>query len=430
MAKAIDLNSSNSSSKKYYPSIYRTIRWSFGIVTLTMFGLFWGVIYMAENQLEVISLHHWLDTEASTYTTNYIKYGEDTPLPNQSEFTSYWSKQALPDWLKQYNQPGFYEHLLGEEDKHFIVIQHPSGEGLMYLLFEDDADDYLDAYEDNLHNSIFMMGTIVSLLIFAYGVYMVRSISKPLLQIEQKISMMSPDKQDFTVDTRFSESRKIEQALLDSKQDIAGYFQREKEFSRFASHELRTPIMVIQGSSELLEKVPDMPNVANKAVKRIQVAGEEMKVLTETFLLLGKESIDANYFDHQNLETVLEQQVVQLEPLFAKQGASYQIKILESATINAPESFITVVINNLIKNAFSYSIGDINIELDGTQLQITNRHEGQDTYNAGYGCGLAIVERICQRMEWNFDTLDDGIQFVARVDFQSISDKSLSEKST
>jgi hypothetical protein len=29
------------------------------------------------------------------------------------------------------------------------VRAHPSGEGLLYLVFNDDADDYLDPYEDS-----------------------------------------------------------------------------------------------------------------------------------------------------------------------------------------------------------------------------------------------------------------------------------------
>ena len=87
--------------------------------------------------------------------------------------------------------------------------------------------------------------------------------------------------------------------------------------------------------------------------------------------------------------------------------------------VHAPESFVTIVINNLIKNAFSYSIGDIAIVLNGTQLTIVNRHDGNETYNAGYGCGLVIVERICERMSWSIELNDDGIRFTAKVDFYS-----------
>lgn len=406
----------------HYPSIYRKIRWSFGVMTFVMFSLFWTVIYIAENQLEIISLHHWLDTEAQRYVTDYQRHNGNSSLPNSDEFSSYWSSRDIPDWLNGYTQPGFYEHLLGEEDKHFIVIDHPSGDGLMYIVFQDDADDYLDGYEDSLHAFTFLFGVLVSLCMAMYGIYFVRTISKPLGIIEHKVAQMPPDQPYFTVETAYSETREIEQTLLDSKSNIAGFFQREKEFSRFASHELRTPIMVIKGSSELLSKVPNQPPVALKAIDRINKASEEMRILTETFLLLGKETVEAHHFGEHDLEQKLRQQLEALAPLFAKQDACYDLRVLSSKVIDAPESFITIIINNLIKNAFSYSVGDIYIQLAADTLTIINRHEGNETYNAGYGCGLVIVERICERMGWFFTMDDDGQQFKTTVTFTPLND--------
>ncbi|MBY7729204.1 HAMP domain-containing histidine kinase [Vibrio splendidus] len=419
MDKVTDSKRKSSVSESSYPSIYKKIRRSFGIMTFVMFSMFWTAIYLAENQMEVISLHHWLDTEANRYTAEYELYGEDTLLPNPSEFSTYWSENELPRWLSYYKTPGFYEYLLGAEDKHFIVLKHPSGKGVMYIVFQDDADDYLDNYEWSLHYYTMLLGGFISLAMVFYSVYVVRSLSRPLNQIEQKISLMQPDQPSFEVTTGYAETRHIEQTLLDSKNDISGYFQREEEFSRFASHELRTPIMVIQGSADLLEKVDNQPPVALKAINRVQEASEQMRVLTEMFLLLGKESIDEHRFSEHDLETMVRQQLKELAVLFAKQDASYRLNVTRSATVYAPESFITVVMNNLIKNAFSYSIGDIEIQLTERELVIVNRHDGNETYNAGYGCGLVIVQRICERMDWRFETQDDEFHFSTYLDFSA-----------
>ncbi|HHF2978501.1 TPA: sensor histidine kinase [Vibrio diabolicus] len=402
-----------------YPSIYRKIRWGFGVMTLVMFTLFWSLIYVAENKLEVLSLHHWLDTEAALYSENFEKQGWGAPLPNVLEFNSYWSEAPTPDWLLSFTSPGFYEYLLGEEDKHFVVLKHPSGKGLMYIVFQDDSDDYLDEYESSLHQFTLLLGGLFSFVMVGYGIYMVRILSRPLAQIEDKISQMSPDQPAFQVETKFSETRQIEQTLLDNKNDIAGYFKREQEFSRFASHELRTPIMVIKGSTDILTRIPDQPRVAQKAIARMQSACEDMRVLTEAFLLLGKEKIEPQHYGEHPLLTCLQKQLEELAPLFAKQDSNYSLHEQHSGVVNAPESFVTIVINNLIKNAFSYSVGDIEIELDGHALKILNRHDGNETYNAGYGCGLVIVQRICERMGWALILDDDGVRFSAKVEFCS-----------
>ena len=408
---------SNSTIK--HPSFFKKIRWTFGILTFLMFALFWSVIYIAEDQLEVISLHHWLDTEANQYIKKYPQLGEDTPLPNEEEFSTYWSEQEHPLWLNVYKKPGLYEQQLGTEDKHFIVKAHPSGSGLLYILFQDDADDYLDEYEANLHILTLILGGITTILMILYGIYFVRSISLPLRHIQHKVELMSPEYVDFTIDTNYQETRDIERSLLKSKHHIAQFFTREKEFSRFASHELRTPIMIIQGSTDLLAKVPDQPKIALKAINRLHHASEEMTLLTETFLLLGKQEIEAHHFHHYQIEEILQTQLSHLAPLFAKQEMGTQLTIIEDKPCLAPSSFITVVINNLIKNAFNYSVGDIQINLTKNQLCITNCHDGNDTYNAGYGCGLVIVERICERMNWEFEIQKTEKDFITTVMFSS-----------
>lgn len=73
-----------------------------------MFGLFWAVIYIAEDQLEIISLHHWLDTEANQYIKKYAQLGDDTPLPNEDEFSTYWSEREHPLWLNNYKKKQVY----------------------------------------------------------------------------------------------------------------------------------------------------------------------------------------------------------------------------------------------------------------------------------------------------------------------------------
>ncbi|ARD20532.1 sensor histidine kinase [Shewanella japonica] len=413
MGKASDLNQNN----KQYPSIYRHIRRHLSISLLVIFCFFGSTVYLAESKLEVISLHHWLDTELDRYEKEYAIYGLATKLPNTAEFDTYWTEREVPDWLAPFQQIGFNEHLLGSEDKHFIIANHPSGKGLMYIVFKKDADDFLDIYEESLHTYIIFLGLFIGLGVVIYSFYFMRLISSPLLAIEQKITLMKPNQQMSKLQTKYRETRHIEQTFINNKKDIEGFFQRETEFSRFSSHELRTPIMVIKGSTELLAKIPNQLPVAQKAIKRVQQACEDMEILSEAFLLLGKESIEEAHFKEVQLEDAVRKQLDELQVLFLKQGLDYSLHLHQPATIKCPPSFVSIVINNLIKNAFSYSVADIQVSLQQRQLTITNRHQGNETYQAGYGCGLVIVERVCERMGWIFTSKDTGEEFIAFVQF-------------
>jgi len=409
---------------KVFPSLYKHICWSFGLLTFAIFVLYWSVIYVAEEQLEVISLHHWLDTIATKYQRDYEIVGMDAALPDSNEFISYWDEQGLPIWLQSYQQPGFYEHLLGSEDKHFKIVIHPSGRGLFYIVFKDDADDYLDYYEKKLHLFMISVGVVTTLLMLLYGLYLTRAISKPLDEIQRKIGLMPPDNALFSIDTVYSESREIEFALLQNKINIANYFQREQEFTRFSSHEMRTAIMIIKGSTDLLKKIPRESKVADKAIGRLEIASDDLSVLTDTFLLLGREDIPAHHLQYLALDLVLTRQLHVMDVLFDKQGMRYTLDIKNTIMMSAPESFLVVIINNLMKNALDYSIDNISISIINNSLIVTNPYNHEIGVHAGYGCGLIIVERICERMNWLLSVEDNAV-FRVTIDFGFDSSSSM-----
>ena len=426
MAKVTDL------SLNEFPSLSKKIRITFLLLTGLMFVFFWGLIYIAEDQLEVISLEHKLSAETAQYQRLYRRLGEKSPLPDPNELLTYWSKKSLPNWLQTYQEVGFYEHELENEDKHFLISEHPSGQGLLYLVYKDNADDYLDPYEDRLHLLVLFLGAMLLVAVLAYGLYFVRTLSAPLAEIERKINLLAPDSPDFKPATGYRETRRIEHVLLANKAKIAAYFIREQEFSRFASHELRTPIMVIQGSTDLLKKLLDpkaidanelsqaserRSEVINKAITRLTSASQQMTVLTEAFLLLGKEHLETQHLTPVELSQRLTQILDEMTQYSLAQQVGFQLNQTPCAPVLAPQSWVDIVITNLLKNAFSYSIGPIAIHLAQGSLRISNQHNGNDLDNAGFGCGLIIVARVCERMNWHFLTENDGKTFIATVQF-------------
>lgn len=403
--------------RKITQSLFYRLTISIALLAAIYILLFSLVIAVAEDQLEVLSLHHWLDSEASKYRQEYALYGEQTALPNPFEFDSYWSENAIPPWLKNYTVPGFYEHHLGPEDKHFLVTPHPSGTGVFYVVFKDDADDYLDLYESRLHLFTLLFGLGILLFTLISGFYLVRQIAVPLMKVRHKIRQMPPGETAFAVDAPYIELREIEQALLDSKKIIAAYFQREQEFNRFASHEMRTPLMVLKGSADILGRTFPTDKVSAKALTRIQNACAEMTLLTDMFLLLGKAQIEPYQLQTLSVAELLQHQLPLIAASFSQHNADYNLVTEEDCTILAPSSFLIVVINNLLKNAFSYSDGTVEITLNGGSLRVVNSYQQEYRENVGYGYGLVIIERICSRMNWLFEKTDSNNAFAVTITF-------------
>ncbi len=392
------LKYSNVKAKLYHRLILLT--GSLGIIFIALFGL---VVVTAEDKMEVISLHHWLDAEASQFEQEYAKRGNFLHLPNRYEFETYFTEYHVPRWLSSYTQPGFYEHQLGPEDKHFVVRESPTGKGLYYVVFKDDADDYLDDYESQLHATAFTLGVMITLFLFIYGGYLVWLIAQPLNRLVSKIQLLTPDSPSFEVDSKFTELAVIEQSLLDSKQRIADFFQREQDFSRFAAHEIRTPLMILQGSAELLEQLAQEQTGITKVSQRINAACQDINLLTDTFLLLGREAIEQHHFVNVSVTQELEACLERHRQDFPRTTFSVVKNLHVECQVTAPPSFVSVLLNNLIKNAFAYAKSEISITLTEQMLEIQNdMNFVADTVpqTGRYGYGLVIVHKLCHRLQW------------------------------
>ncbi len=105
------------------------------------------------------------------FEPDYQLQGAAADLPNHYEFDSYWSEEPMPLWLKEYTTPGYYEHHLGPEDKHFLVRAASIRQGPLLRVFKDNADDYLDEDESKLHLFTSLFGFAIMLFTVRYGVY-------------------------------------------------------------------------------------------------------------------------------------------------------------------------------------------------------------------------------------------------------------------
>lgn len=403
------------------PQLIRHLLWiNIGLMALFI-ALFLAMVEFAESQSEQASLQHWLEAEAEQYEQDY-RQGRSDFIPNPNQFDIYWSelnKAAYPSWLSDYPQPGFYEHHVGEEDKHLLVRRAPTGDGVYYIVFKDQADDYLDGFESNLHLFASILGLLALAILFFYMRYALNKVAQPLRQVVDKINQMPPDFPDFSVDAQYQELRVIEEALLDSKRQIAGFFRREQEFSRFSAHEIRTPLMVVQGSAQILQRLLPADVRSQKALDRIEQSCDEIALLTETFLLLGKQKIEPERFQEVNVNSVVQSEVQVFRELFPGEAKPYSLNEREQLLVQAPPALVLVLVRNLLKNACSYSSGTVRINIEASGLCIYNPFQPSSVNllqeNRSYGYGLEIVERICQSLGWQFSYQRLENEFCAQV---------------
>jgi signal transduction histidine kinase len=197
---------------------------------------------------------------------------------------------------------------------------------------------------------------------------------------------------------------------------LVGFVERERQFTRDASHELRTPLAVIRANLELLAASQASP----EALRRIEDTVGDMDALIETLLLLARSESRQLADDDLVVNDLVCNLVERLQPLAQRKNVDIRIEQRMLLALRAPETVLTMVLTNLIRNAINYTasghvtiiieagylvVQDTGPGMEPSQLQRLMQpfERGQAVAEGGHGLGLAIVQRLCERCRWKLE---------------------------
>ena len=197
--------------------------------------------------------------------------------------------------------------------------------------------------------------------------------------------------------------------------------KQKSDFFANASHELKTPVAVMQGLSELLLAKETLDDGSKKQVDRIHKESLRLASLISDMLKLSKlengEETELVLAD-VNLREIAEEVLSELSTKLAEKNIT--ATIAGNATVVADSKKIFEFIENLCSNAINYNKdnGKINVciteKADGVELKVSDTGIGiekdkiprlcerfyrvdksRSKKTGGTGLGLAIVKHIC-----------------------------------
>ncbi|NVJ61498.1 MAG: HAMP domain-containing histidine kinase [Gammaproteobacteria bacterium] len=398
----------------YRRSLRKRVAIAFAICVAGL-SVAWGFAFFAAIRLsEDRVLTQQLQRAAESYpklTSNLRGYDQVESLP-----------ESLRKWAQTNPEEGLYE--FSAEELHVAVVPSENKQRQAFVVF-DVAGIEAESSEDWWWLLIIagLVGTLGALG-FALGVVVMRRAVAPVAQLARLVADIDPEKLSVDDHKRIESyqfdddevgvlARTIEKTL----ERISAFVERERYFTGSASHELRTPITVIVGALELLEK-SDLSAADMKIVARVKRATFDMITTIEIFLCLARETDDGMY-DKKFLVMPLVNKAID-QQRYLLSGKSIDIEIDELANpivFGHPQAF-SIVINNLVRNAFEHSLGDqgpITIRIQEHEIFITNnviknskvQNSSSQVPSQGYGLGLGIVQRLCERNGWSFSLRAD-----------------------
>jgi len=238
----------------------------------------------------------------------------------------------------------------------------------------------------------------------------------------------------------FDELNKVLLAMTDKiKTD---YFNL-KEYTENASHEIQTPLAIINAKMEMLLQSGDMNESQYKAVSDAYEAANRLSKLNNSLILLSK--IENRQFPESKIvdpKILIETQLEILEELLLSKNITVEKNYKEPLVIQMNPYLAEILFSNLVRNAIRHNVegGKIVIDFLLDKIVISNsglnhqidekilfeRFHKSSTSTESLGLGLAIVRKICEvygftvQYEFKNDLHCMKMNFKANSDIQSI----------
>ncbi len=183
-----------------------------------------------------------------------------------------------------------------------------------------------------------------------------------------------------------------------------------------------TPLAVIGMNLELLDQPGRAPSP--HALQRIRRSALGMQQMTETLLWLSRESGELRDDGHIEVGRLLEELLEEQQALSQRRGLTFHLDVEPHSL---PQTRARIIIGNLLRNALQYSDeGVVEIVVRDRSLLISNpigAAQGTDESMAfGYGLGLDLVQRLCQKSGWRLHYSSDEQRFRCELLFPSTPD--------
>ncbi len=262
---------------------------------------------------------------------------------------------------------------------------------------------------------------LFSVLSFMMGAWSSRRVMKPVTDLAARLDTLSEEGKPERLSEHFADDEVGQLAdALDSYADRLHHLvERDREFNADVSHELRSPLTVITGATELLLAQPDLDEKVRTRLLRIARAARQSADITTALLHLvrAEQGIDKDSTAH-DVGRIVNEVVHLYEPLVGNKPLVLRVREEDRLSVIAPESVVAVTVGNLIGNAMRYTPeGEVMITIGNGRVRVEDtgpgipeqdlervfeRHyRGENIAGKGAGLGLAIVKRLCELYGWS-----------------------------
>lgn len=399
----------------------------FAFAVAALFALYAvNFVYVAEDRFFAAAL----EQEAAMQLQAHARTGR-WAVPRSGHVTLHADTRSFPtDLARLHRLEPQRSEFPGDAGRHYHVhVLDPAPPApRAYLVAEVSSQLVVRPMRADLLRLLAWSCLAVVLFALLLGYVLAQRVTAPLSRLARQVGEMTPGQlpDAFATDFADDEVGVLAHGLEDLIARIRAFVTREQEFTRDASHELRTPLAVIRGAGERLATEPGLSDAGRVHLEHVRQSAAQLEQTVATLLSLAREEQAAPHASDTRILPVLERVIVEQAPLLGHRRVSVAVDVPAEATVVLPGAVLHILLSNLVGNAFAHTDhGEVRVGVERGRLLIGNgghaagpaldaqafepfrKREG----SAGFGLGLAIVRRLCDRYGVEL-TIDEADGFI------------------
>lgn len=338
------------------------------------------------------------------------------------------TKVTLPGWLSpyefNYSSPQDAEAVGIEIGRMLSAAAQVQTVPLSMVRVGLPLGGYLRIFR-NMAFVIFLTAIGLSLITSAVAFSRTHTMLSPIREMSERVRGINVDSLDtrMAVTTQYAEFRELAYTFNKMLDSLQVSYEMQDRFVSDASHELRTPIAVIQGYANLLKRWGAQdPEILSESIDALAGEAENMKELVDKLLFLARADMDKHKTEKEpfSLAELIDEAVRETRMIDEKHVIECERN--DVVTVVGDRASIKQALRILIDNAAKYTPEGGKITIDGfaqggsavmtvkdtgigisqeDQALIFDRFFKADTSRSrgskGAGLGLSIAKWIAQR---------------------------------
>lgn len=276
-------------------------------------------------------------------------------------------------WINRYDEELVDQEVWETMGEKYVAYDFPVSRGNDQILVMATPLNDLQAVQSVFAVRMIVVFLIGLLLAIIVSYILTWRLVTPLTKLKKEVKKI--EKRQFSEVEKIEASgeiKEVEQSVRHMADELSRYIHSQKQFFQNASHELKTPLMSIQGYAEGIRDGVFEGEAAEKGLNVMVSETERLKKIVNEMILLAKldSSEDVYQPERTDVADIILQAKDSLYPLANEQGIELAVGHIHSFSTVVDRERVLQAVINILSNAVRHAERSVLIETEMKDQQM------------------------------------------------------------